>query len=165
MERPQRKHPRLKEYDYSLPGFYFVTIHAEQGIPAMSTIHSDAQFGDALVRLTALGMVVKKQLFALEWRYPHVKVDKFVIMPNHIHAIFQLCETAESSRRPDLMDVVCAYKSLTTRECNELNQTPGRKMFQTSFYDAVLRSETAYQECWRYIDENPAKWLLRTEDR
>ena len=58
------------------------------------------------------------------------------------------------------MDIVGAYKSLTTRAINQKQNTPGRKQFQTSFFETVLRSERAYQECWRYIDENPLKWLL-----
>ena len=63
------------------------------------------------------------------------------------------------------MEVVGAYKSITTRECNRIMGTPGQPLFQTSFYESVLRNEKAYQECWRYIDENPLKWALNPEDR
>jgi len=58
------------------------------------------------------------------------------------------------------MTVVGAFKSLVTRQYNEMKKTPGRKLFQVSFYETVLRNETAYVECCRYIDENPLKWLL-----
>ena len=86
-------------------------------------------------------------------------------MPNHIHAIIRLTEeTAGASPRPTLMDVVSAYKSLTTRECNRMQNTPGRKIFQTSFYETVIRNEKGYQECWAYIDGNPAKWLISPDN-
>lgn len=160
MELPKRKHPRLKEYDYSLPGYYYVTIHtADKGIP-LSTVGRG--FAPA-VTLTRYGMIAEKELFALEKRFDFLKVDKYVIMPTHIHAI--LCFSAGASPRPTLTDVIGAYKSITTRRCNQFQNTPGQKLFQASFYETVLRNEQAYQECWRYIDENPRKWALELEDR
>ena len=165
MEMPQRKHPRLKDYDYSLPGYYYVTIHTEKDAPVLSRVELTAASAGIAVRLTRIGKVAYQQLYALQQRYGCVKIDKFVIMPNHIHAIICLTEEAAGAAvSPTLMEVVCAYKSLTTRICNRLSRTPGRKLFQTSFYDTVLRNEKAYQECWRYIDENPAKWLLGQEE-
>ena len=156
---PKRKHPRLKQYDYSLPGYYYVTIHMEPNTPALSSVGRGLAPAGPEVTLTDLGEIAVQQLHALEQRYCCVKVDKFVIMPNHIHMILQLTEAAGASLRPTLMDVIGAYKSLTTRECNRICQMPGRKLFQTSFYETVLRNEKAYQECWRYIDGNPGKWL------
>ena len=165
MEQPKRKHPRLKQYDYSLPGYYYVTIHTERGGPPLSGIEQGTQPGKTAVLLTELGEVAEQQLLALEERYSNVKIDKYVIMPTHIHAIIQLMEpTAGASPRPTVMEVVGAYKSLTTRACNRAFGTPGKKLFQTSFFEKVLRNEKAYQECWRYIDENPLKWILNPED-
>ena len=66
--------------------------------------------------------------------------------------------------RPGVPEIVGAYKSLTTREMNQQMNTPGMKRFQRSFYDTVLRTEKAYQECWQYIDGNPDKWLMESED-
>ena len=89
-----------------------------------------------------------------------MKLDKYVIMPTHIHAILTLTEGGGVT----LTGIVGAYKSLMTRVLNQLYGTPGRKRFQTSFYETVLRNEKAYQECWRYIDENPDKWSLKPDD-
>ena len=125
----------------------------------MSSVGRGLGPAGAVTHLTQVGKIAEQQLFALEKRYPCVKIDKYVIMPNHIHAIFRLTEAAGASPRPTLMDVVGTYKSLTTRTCNQLCGTPGRKLFQTSFYETVLRNEKAYQECWLYIHGNPAKWL------
>ena len=160
MNYPKRKHPRLKNYDYSLPGYYYVTIHTEQDGNILSRVGRGLAPAEAVVYLTAVGKIAQQQLFALEERYPYVKIDKFVIMPAHIHTIIRLTEEAAgASPRPTLTDIICAYKSLTTRLCNQAFHTPGHKLFQTSFYETVLRNEQAYQECWLYIHGNPAKWL------
>ena len=80
-------------------------------------------------------------------------------MPNHIHAVIVLDgKTAGASPRPTLPDIMCAYKSLTTRECNKISNIKGRQIFQASFYEKVIRSEEGYLEVWQYIDENPRKW-------
>ena len=163
MELPKRKHPRLKEYDYSQNGYYYVTIHTADEKTVLSSVGRGL---DPAVLLTTEGEIAEEQLLALEGRYPCVKIDKYVIMPTHLHAIIRLTDVAAGSRpRPTLMDVVKTYKSLTTRLCNQRLETPGQKRFQTSFYESVLRNEQAYRECWRYIDENPLKWSLNPEDR
>ena len=159
---PARKHPRLKNYNYSQPGYYYVTIHTAGAELRLSSVGRPLAAAGAAVRLTPLGKIAQEQLLALHGRYPYVRVDKFVIMPTHIHAIIVLEPGAMP--RPTLMDIVRAYKSLTTRACNEFFATAGRKLFQTSFYESVLRNEQAYRECWRYIEDNPAKWLLNPED-
>lgn len=162
MELKSRKHPRLKNYDYSLPGYYYVTIHNEKGSPPLSAVRQDGTLSQAVTVLTPHGKIAYQQLFALEKRYAYVKIDKYVIMPSHIHTIIVL--KPGERPRPTLMDIIRAYKSLTTRACNERFATNGKKLFQASFYESVLRNEQAYQECWQYIEENPAKWLLNPED-
>ena len=80
-----------------------------------------------------------------------------MIMPNHIHAIFVLRdEAAGASPRPTLMNIVCAYKSLTTKACKE-NGFSG-KLFQTSFYEHIIRTRSDYEEITKYILENPLHW-------
>ena len=162
---PKRKHPRLKEYDYSQSGYYYVTIQTEKGQPALSTVGRGLAPAGAEVTLTTVGEIARERLLLMEKRYPYIRIIKHVLMPTHIHAIIQLqSETAGASPRPTLMDVVCAYKSLTTRACNHRFNTPGRKLFQTSFYETVLRNEQAFRECWQYIENNPLRWLLEPEE-
>lgn len=88
-----------------------------------------------------------------------MRIDRYVIMPTHIHVIIDLSGAAGASPRPTLMDVVGAWKSLTTRLCNQCDNIPGRKLFQTSFYERVIRNDAEYLEICRYLEENPAKWL------
>ena len=174
MELPKRKHPRLKNYDYSLPGYYYVTIHVADPDTQLSIVgrglapteNRKLSTVECKITLTPPGEIAKRQLGALEKRFPWLRVDKYVIMPTHIHMI--LCfsmETAGACPRPTLSEVVGAYKSLTTRVINQTLGTAGKKRFQTSFYETVLRNEAAYLACWQYIDENPLKWFLEPEDR
>ena len=163
--KPERKHPRLKEYDYSLPGYYYVTIHIAEEAPRLSSVGRGLAPAGAVVCLTLQGKIAQEQLLALEYRFPNVKIDKYVIMPTHIHAIIRLADgERERNGKPTLMDVVRVFKSLTTRECNVAVNTPGAKLFQTSFYETVLRNETAYQKAWQYIDQNPDHWFREPED-
>ena len=158
--KPERKHPRLKEYDYSLPGYYYVTICAADETVCLSRVGRGLAPAVAQVVLTEAGRIAQEQLMALEKRYPYACIDKYVIMPDHIHVIMELKGMPKSEKRADLMAILCTYKSLATRQLNQVFQTPGKKWFQTSFYETVLRNEAAYRECWRYIDENPMKMLL-----
>ena len=89
-----------------------------------------------------------------------MKVDRYVIMPNHIHVIFMLQEAAGASPRPTITDVVCAYKSLTTRACKKMQ--PVDKLFQTSFYEHVIRGSGDYNEIAEYLLNNPKQWELDT---
>jgi len=165
MNYPKRKYPRLKEYDYRLPGYYYITIHGAKDGPVLSFIRAGTPEKRAEVMLTKQGSIAQQQLLALQQRYDNLRVDKYVIMPTHIHVIFRLLDTGRSLESCDsIPDIVGAYKSITTREINRANNTPGQKVFQTSFYDTVLRNEKAYQECWLYIDGNPDKWYLHPDD-
>ena len=81
------------------------------------------------IEYTSFGKIAEQQLLSLE-----DPVDQYVIMPNHIHVVLILeSETAGASPRPTITDIVCAYKSLTTRECKK-NGFDG-KLFRTSFYE------------------------------
>lgn len=154
---PKRKHPRLDHYDYSTAGAYFITICTQNRRCLLSRIVGRG-LAPAEIQYTAYGLIAREQLLLLEQRYPSLKIDQYVIMPNHIHAILLLEETAGDSRRPTVMDIVCAYKSLTTRQCKKL--LPVDKLFQTSFYEHVIRGREDYNEIAEYIVNNPKQWEL-----
>ena len=79
-------------------------------------------------------------------------------MPNHIHCILILKnDAAGASPRPTVTDIVCAYKSLTTRECKKIGFDG--KLFQTSFYEHIIRGKEDYGETVKYILENPMQWF------
>ena len=156
---PDRKHPRLDNYDYSSAGAYFVTICTHNRRCVLSHIvgRGLAPAEENTIRYTRFGRAAAEQLLLLENRYPYLTVDKYVIMPNHIHVIFVLGRnTAGASPRPTLMDIVCTYKSLTTRECKKLG-FDGR-LFQASFYEHIIRGNKDYDAVMKYVYENPVRW-------
>ena len=154
---PKRKHPRLKCYDYGNMGAYFVTICTQNRRCLLSRIVGRG-LAPAETLHTEYGQIARQQLLLLEQRYPLLKVEQYVIMPNHIHAIFILRESSEENQRLTLTDIVCAYKSLTTKECKKVR--PIDKLFQTSFYEHVIRGREDYNEIAEYIVNNPKQWEL-----
>ena len=165
---PKRKHPRLDSYDYSSAGAYFITICTQNRRCLLSHIvgRGLAPADKIEVEYTTIGAVAERQLLSLSDRYPYLTLDQYVIMPNHIHAIMVLRgEPAGASPRPTIMDIVCAYKSLTTRECKKSGFDD--KLFQTSFYEHIIKCKEDYDEIVKYIYENPICWHydeLYTED-
>ena len=153
----KRKHPRLARYDYSTAGAYFITICTQNRKCLLSYIVGQ-KLAPAEIRYTAYGKIAEEQLFLLEKRYPCLKIDQYVIMPNHIHAILLLDGAAGASPRPTITDIVCAYKSLTTRMCKKVQ--PIEKLFQTSFYEHVIRGREDYDEIAEYIANNSKQWEL-----
>ena len=183
---PKRKRVRLKEYDYSSSGAYYLTICTANRRCTLSRIpddvfyhsheecKSDNGFNPAVsvttarrglapavadsVELTTFGEIARAQLFKLKERFPDIFLDAFVIMPNHIHAIIILADKAAgASPRPTVCDVVCAYKSLTTLECRSCGLIG--KLFQPSFYEHIIRSAEEYKKIKKYILENPMRWF------
>ena len=158
-EMPKRKANRLSNFDYSQSGYYFITICTHNRNKILSKIIVGQGLAPAekiaKTELTAYGKIANQELLNLQKRYVNIKIDKYIIMPDHIHAIIVIKQTAGASPRPTLSNVVCAFKSMVTRKCHSL--TPKIQIWQTSFYDHVIRGENDYSELWKYIDNNPAK--------
>ena len=157
MNQPQRKHIRLPDYDYSSAGAYFITICAKDKQHLFSEI-TLTEAGIVLPILTLIGKIAEEQLKALTERYPHVSVAHYVIMPDHIHMILHFqSHVDDPAPRADLKAILCAYKSLTTRAIKQ--QYPQiSAVFQTSFFEHVIRNRQDYEEKEQYIRNNPAKW-------
>ena len=152
----RRKNPRLTEWDYSHPGAYFITVCSHSKIKLFSSVVGRG-LAPAAVNLSKWGKIIEQQLLNLEDRFAHVKVDKYVIMPNHVHIILIMNgETAGASPRPTVSDVICAWKSLSTRQCKQ--EGFEGQLWQSSFHDHIIRGEHDYLTRWQYIDDNPAKW-------
>ena len=145
---PKRKHIRLREYDYSQNNFYFVTI---------CTGNKKHLFGMG-EHLTDYGKCVEKCLNKINAVFSAVQLDKYVIMPNHIHAILVIEQNpaARMYACPTLGTVVGNYKAAVSREIHQID--PNQIVWQSRYYDHVIRNQQDYDAVWRYIDENPAKW-------
>ncbi|MBQ8546495.1 MAG: transposase [Clostridia bacterium] len=152
---PKRKHPRLKGFNYESNGAYFLTICTQNRRNVLSKIVGRG-LAPAEVVLTKYGEIAREQLFEIEKRFPNASVDFYVIMPNHIHIVLLIDNSAGASPRPTVMDIICAYKSLTTKACRE--EGFKGKLFQTSFHDHIIRNREEYEEISKYIYENPINW-------
>ena len=131
---PSRKHPRLKEYDYSTPNYYFITI---------CTWKKQCLFG-AAGSLNARGKIAEHGILQIEKHFPNVRVDHYVVMPNHVHAIIILQDD-----QANLTTVVGQYKSYVTRQIHKME--PDIQVWQTSFHDHGIRTQAGYEKIWNYI--------------
>ncbi|MBE6782184.1 MAG: hypothetical protein E7540_05670 [Ruminococcaceae bacterium] len=159
IELPKRVHPRLKNFDYSENGMYFVTVCTAEKKNILCDIIVGRGLAPAETRLSSIGRIAEEQILTLPNRYSCIEIIKYVIMPDHIHILLFIDGyTAGASPRPTLSDVICSFKSLTTRKVKDSFQV--NKLWQTSFYDHIIRSEEDYKTHWRYIEDNPTMWLL-----
>jgi len=164
-ELPTRKHPRLKEYDYNSAGGYFLTICVEDMRKLLGEVVGRYDSGAPYVQLSKYGLVAQKYLEQIELSYQNVFVDKYVVMPNHIHILIRISQDiitpinggAPRSSRPTSMisRILTAFKKLTNKEFRF-------NMWQDSFHDHIIRNEEDYLKYLQYIENNPAKW---TEDK
>lgn len=159
MDLVERKRNRMKTWDYSRNGMYFITICVEQKRKLLSTVVGQG-FAPTENKLTQYGKISERILLELPNRYLNIKIDKYVVMPNHIHLILSIQkETVGASPHLTVPEIICAYKSLVTRECKSVGYKE-QKLFQRSFHDHIIRNEQDYQNIWTYIDNNPLKWEL-----
>ncbi|MBQ2973561.1 MAG: transposase [Clostridia bacterium] len=160
MNLPKRKHPRLKGYDYSQNGCYFVTVCVKDKRQLLGSVHvgRDAHIPPT-VELSETGKVAEKYIQNINFVYDNISVENYVIMPNHIHFLFLFYEEPSviggmKASRPTLFTVIRSFKTMVTKEI-------GYSVWQDSYFDEIIDSENGYLEAWRYIDENPLKWTLK----
>ncbi len=138
---PVRKSPRLKGYDYSISNHYFVTV---------CTKYKKCIFGEP-GNLNPCGKIAKQGILLMKEHNPDVRVETFVVMPNHVHILLFLY-----GGKARLEYVVGTWKAFVTREIHSVH--PGMSVWQSSFYDHIVRNERSLQNIWKYIDNNPANW-------
>ena len=155
MDLPTRKNTRLKNFDYSYEGAYFITICTQNHAQILSEIVGE---GSPLPQLTHQGEIAEKIILSVNQKYPTVKVDKFVIMPNHIHIIFVIDSNGRGNPSPTISTVIGWLKYSITKTINQYFGKGQNKIFQRSFYDHIIRDRDDYLKIWNYIDQNPHKW-------
>ena len=161
MEYPYRRHPRLKSHDYSTSGSYFVTLCIKDRQPILwdNDIVGRDDLGTPLthrrIELSQKGRIADKYIRTISRNYQNVSIDKYVIMPDHIHLLITLRisamsveRRAESSRPTNLSCIIGALKRLINKEI-------GENIFQSSFFDHIIRNKAEYESVCRYITNNP----------
>ena len=108
-------------------------------------------FGDPQA-LNLIGSVVQAHIVKLPSYYRGVTVDKFAVMPNHVHMIVR----HEGKGDPDISQIVASFKTGVTKQVRE--KFPDMEIWQRSFHDHIIRDRSGYEKIWLYIDSNPQNW-------
>ena len=151
MNLPKRKPTRLKGYDYSNNGAYFITVCTYNRQCILSNIVGEGLCALPQHTLTQIGKEIEKSIHYINDNYIGVTIDKYVIMPNHIHLIVILDDSGGHGDPPLLQNVIGRLKSYTANKFMD-------NLWQRSFHDHIIRDEKDYLKIWKYIDENPLKW-------
>ena len=141
-----RKSPRIKNYDYSGENYYFVTI---------CTAEKKCIFGKP-GQLNQLGMIAWEDMSKISQHYENIRIDNFIVMPNHIHAIIEIQSVAKEEKRKSLDTVIGLYKSGVSKKIHFIY--PDLKIWQRSFHDHVIRNQQQYEKIWNYVAYNHQKW-------
>lgn len=158
MDLPKRKPTRLADYDYSSDGAYFITIctHNRKNLFSniVGAIHESPE-----IQLNFNGKFVDNYINQLNTRFA-LKIDKYVIMPNHIHLIAIIDERSirESTlhKRSIISNAIGYLKMNVSRDIHKNGYS--QNIWQRSFHDHIIRDEKDYLKIWNYIDTNPQKW-------
>ena len=162
MEQKNRKRNRLENYDYGQEGCYFVTLCTQN---RLRLFQMESLVGNGLCAVPHIpNQIVHKWVVETQKKFDNITVDKYVVMPDHLHFIINIRERHTGR---SLQDAMHFFKTMTTNEyimgvksgaLPPFNKRP----WQKSYYDHVIRNQQDYNEVWEYIENNPVKWLERS---
>ena len=184
MKQIIRKPNRLRDYDYSANGAYFVTVCTQNKVHCLSRIQQTEQ--DVLIKLTWQGEIVACLIHRIPEKYPDVHVEHYVIMPNHVHMLLRIDRgigtggpsatneirtgnpsatneigtgdtSATQGKAPALGTILGWWKYQTTKEINSV-QGARAQVWQRSYYDHIIRDASDFEIRWKYIEGNPYRW-------
>lgn len=163
-----RRSIRLKGYDYTQAGAYFVTLVTWQRAWLFG------QVVDGEMLRNDLGEIVAKTWLETAIVRPNVELGVFSVMPNHAHGIIVLTDGGvRASRRLALTEnsihptgeapgslgaIIGQIKSLSTKRINAFRQTPGKPVWQRNYYERIIRNEREMESIWAYIEANACSW-------
>ncbi len=173
----RRKPNRLRDFDYSQSGWYFVTICVQNRECLFGRIENGKMI------LNQFGEIVEKCWYEIPQHFPDVTLDEFVVMPNHVHGMVVIrndvmknrhvvgnayMRSLQSPSSPDrtkmaLSKIIHGFKSAVTREINKI-QNQFCFQWQKSFHDHIIRNEKSYWAIKEYIRNNPAHWTFDEEN-
>ncbi len=161
-ELPRRKDLRLKNFDYSTPGAYFITICTHNRKCTLSrivgAIHESPE-----IKLTNHGKIIDDIIQNIPERYKTI-IDTYVIMPNHIHFIIIITDDEDLRairesplRGRSIISKVIGYIKMNASKRIH-RQYKGVAIWQRGFHDHIIRDRRDYEKIAKYIYENPEKW-------
>ena len=178
-DKHHRRSIRLKNYDYSQAGYYFVTICCYQ---------RQCLFGDIIdgvMKLNQYGEIVAENYQWLSQRYPYLILDEWIVMPNHFHGIIVLTDkprrggsrTAPTTlnhkdiiltdknlpinpelKRKTLGRLIGVFKTVSTKQINLIRNMPGTKIWQRNYYEHIIRNKRLLENIRQYIINNSLSW-------
>ena len=151
----RRTSNRLRGWNYANTAAYFVTLVVRE----RTCLFGEVVNGEMI--LNPFGSVVDESWRWLREQYDHIELDAYVVMPNHLHGIIVITDNQSGqsvSQGKPLGRLIGAFKTVSTKQINELRSTPGESIWQRGFYDRVIRNEAELESVREYISGNPAKW-------
>ena len=184
LENHHRQSIRLKEYDYKLPGGYFVTIISHR----RACLYGEIENGE--INLSQIGQMVEACWYSIPNKSNNIELDEFILMPNHLHGIVLIYEapgkgeafsgmnTSQSvlnsenasplqprgKQSGSLSAVVQNFKSVSTRRVNQKYFKSGNKIWQRNYYERIIRNDRELNAIRQYILENPLNWEMDKEN-
>lgn len=166
---PRRQSLRLRGYDYSTRGLYFVTVCSHRKKCLLGTVECER------VRLSPAGRAVQRAWYGLPKRFPGLMLDAFVVMPNHVHGVIAIvgaglappagaASCAPTGARFSLGDVMRVFKSTSAIAANRVLRREGTPLWQRNFYEHIIRRGEDLTKIQRYVLENPMRWALDLEN-
>jgi REP element-mobilizing transposase RayT len=177
----RRRSLRLRGYDYSQPGAYFVTICTRKRLPIFGRVDQGKML------LNNCGKIATRKWEQLDERFPEIEIDEFIVMPDHMHGIVIISDVGAihtggaihelprqqdeietnspiARRRMTLPMVIGFYKMNTAKAINIANDTRGTHVWQRNYYEHIIRNQHSLNRISRYIQENPIKWSIGPEN-
>lgn len=158
----QRKPNRLKYYDYSTAGWYYVTICTQNHKHHFGIIKNEKMM------LNEFGEIIIEFWNEIPKHFLNVELDELVIMPNHIHGIIIInydnnvrVENIRPQQKTNLSNVIKGFKIGVSKWCKNNNYSDFK--WQRSFYDRIIRNEKELYNIRKYINQNPLKWSLEKD--
>lgn len=169
MEISQRKPNRLENYDYSQEGTYFITICVKDRKPILSKIVGTGVPDCPKIILLPHGQIADRYINQLNNFYDYISIDKYVIMPDHIHLLISIFDGQSRTPVPTCSEIkidnknstISKFVSTLKRFCNK---EYGNNIWQPRYYDHIIRNQDDCNEKWDYIENNPQSYLLKNQD-
>ncbi len=157
----ERKPVRRPYHDYNQSGCYFITMNTKNFVPYFGTI------SNGIMELNDFGRIIAQQWTWLAQQYPFISLDESIIMPNHLHGLIFINNTADSiqphARRNHMLlsKAICAFKTTTSKLIHLYGAT--EFIWHRSFHDRLITDDQALQNVRKYIRRNPRAWDRRSD--
>ena len=165
-----RRSIRLKEYDYTTAGYYYITICTHDHRCLFGNISNGKS------SLNKFGQVVEAEWLRTSNIRKNAELDQYMVMPNHLHGIIILdgfgrgtehrAPTIEEFGRPkssSIPTIIRSFKATVTKQIDILRGTPAQPVWQRNYYEHIIRNEEELYQISQYIINNPLKWQLDKE--